>query len=74
LSSQMMDALIAMADTGSPSTKAMPWAAWTSRAETRLVFGDAVNPVKLNPKNLDWFAAHPVAALPAAPRSNRPRD
>ncbi|MES2444765.1 MAG: carboxylesterase family protein [Pseudomonadota bacterium] len=60
LSRQMMQALIALADTGSPSTAAMPWPAWTPAKEQKLVLGDSVRAVTLDSKRLDWLAAHPV--------------
>ena len=74
LSQQMMGALIAFAATGSPTTPAMPWPSWKPGDERKLVFGDQVTSVKLDPKRLDWFAAHPVATQPAPPRSGGPRD
>lgn len=74
LSQQMMGALIAFAATGSPTTPAMPWPAWKPGDERKLVFGDQVTSVKLDPKRLDWFAAHPVATQSAPPRSGGPRD
>jgi hypothetical protein len=52
----------------------MPWPAWKPGDERKLVFGDQVTSVKLDPKRLDWFAAHPVATQPAPPRSGGPRD
>lgn len=74
LSARMMQALIAFADTGSPSTAAMPWAAWSAKQEGKLVLGDTVAAVKLSPARLDWLAAHPATAQAPLTVSNRPRD
>jgi len=74
LSRQMMQALIALAETGSPSTPAMPWAAWSPKNDTALVLGDAVSTAKFNLAGQDWLAANPPAALPPEPMSSRPRD
>jgi para-nitrobenzyl esterase len=74
LSQQMMGALIAFASTGNPSTPAMPWPAWKPGDERKIVFGDQVSLVKLDPKRQDWLMAHNVAAQPAPPRSGSPRD
>lgn len=74
LSRHMMDALIAFAATGSPSTPAMPWPAWSKAKEVKLVFGDSAATVTLDRKRADWLAAHPVAVQPPAPRPTSPRD
>ena len=73
LSARMLGALIAFADTGSPSTKAMPWPAWSKRDDAKLVLGDTVAVEKLDSARLDWLAAHPAAA-PRPTGPGRPRD
>ena len=73
LTDQMAGALIAMAETGSPSTKAMPWPAWTAKDEQYLVLGDTAQPQKINVKRMDWLAAHPPAQA-AGPQARGPRD
>jgi len=73
LTEQMLGSLIALAETGSPSTKAMPWPAWTAASPQYLVLGDAVTTAKMNLKRMDWAAAHPPQiARPQGPA--RPRD
>jgi para-nitrobenzyl esterase len=65
-----MGALIALAETGSPDTAAMPWPAWTARKERRLVLSDRVTVEPLERKRLAWHAAHPIPLQsPAPPRS-----
>jgi len=73
LTDQMAGALIAMAETGSPSTKAMPWPAWTAKDEQYLVLGDTAQAQKINVKRMDWLAAHPPAQA-AGPQARGPRD
>jgi len=73
LTEQMLGSLIALAETGSPSTKAMPWPAWTAANPQYLMLGDTVTGGKMNMKRMDWAAAHPPQiARPQAPA--RPRD
>lgn len=75
LSAKMMGSLIAMAATGSPDTPAMRWRGWTPKAESKIVFGDSIAPVKLDPKRLDWLAAHPASTAPVVrPRGSNPID
>ncbi len=73
LSARMMTALIAMAETGSPDTPAMPWKAWSPKNDTLLWLGDTVEVKKLNVTGQAWLAAHKPAAV-NAPRPNTPRD
>lgn len=73
LSRQMMNALIAMADTGSPTTAAMPWKAWSPKNDTLLWLGDSVSVQKLNVAGQTWLAAHKPATA-SAPRPTGPRD
>jgi para-nitrobenzyl esterase len=75
LSDKMMGALIALAETSSPSTKAMTWPAWTPAHEQKIEFGDKVSLVDLNLKRMDWLAAHPAARFnDGRPQNNGPRD
>ncbi len=75
LSAQMMAALIHFADTGNPDTKAMPWAAWNPKMESKIDFGDSVKTIPLATKRLDWMAAHRPASQPITlPRAANPRD
>jgi para-nitrobenzyl esterase len=73
LSGKMLAALIAMAETGSPDTPAMPWPAWAPDAERKLVIGDTVSVQPLDVERLEWLREHP-AARPALPASRKPRD
>lgn len=61
LSDRMMQALIAMARTGSPSTARQPWPAWSTTSERNIMWGDRVTPGPLDRVRLDWLAAHPIA-------------
>ncbi|WCT76218.1 carboxylesterase/lipase family protein [Novosphingobium humi] len=74
LSKQMMEALMALANTGSPDTPAMPWKPWSAKNDTLLWFGDKVETVKLNVAGQTWLAAHKPAASAQPPRLSRPRD
>ena len=74
LSAKMMNALIALAATGSPSTPAMPWPAWRPGAERKIVLGDRIGVSPLDLRRLDWNAAHPVKAQPLPPTPSRIRD
>jgi para-nitrobenzyl esterase len=75
LSDQMARALIAMAETGSPSTPAMPWPAWSAARPSYLVLGDTASPAPLHVKRMDWVAAHPAQPIAAAtPARTGPRD
>lgn len=74
LSDEMMDALIALANTGSPSTPAVAWPAWSAKAEQKVEFGDKVAVVMLNTTRMDWLAAHPAAAVAGPPQRTGPRD
>jgi para-nitrobenzyl esterase len=75
LTDRMTGALIAFAETGDPSTPAMPWTAWSKAREQKLVMDDRTHMVDLDVKGMDWLAAHPPAPLaPAAPGRAGPRD
>jgi para-nitrobenzyl esterase len=74
LSAQMMDALIALANTGSPDTQAMPWRPWSSANDSYLLLGDTVSTVRFNAGNLAWLAGHRPAAAPRPTGPTTPRD
>jgi para-nitrobenzyl esterase len=75
LSDEMMDTLVALANTGSPSTPAVPWPAWSAANEQKVEFGDSIKVVKLNTQHMDWLAAHPAAPVaPNGPQRTGPRD
>jgi para-nitrobenzyl esterase len=71
---RMSGALIAFAETGSPSTPAMPWPAWSAAHEQKLVIDDRTHMVDIDVRAMDWLAAHPAAPLPPPPPRNGPRD
>ena len=71
LTDQMAGALIAFAKTGSPSTKAMPWPAWTKTKPQYLRLGDTVSTETMNMARMDWLAAHPPAVRTQDRRSVR---
>jgi para-nitrobenzyl esterase len=71
LSANMQSALIALANTGSPATRAMPWPASTKGAERKLVLGDRVSIAPLNVQRLNWQAAHPITPQMPARRTIR---
>jgi para-nitrobenzyl esterase len=74
LSAQMLGALIAMAETGSPSTKALAWPATTRKTNVKMQFDVPAKTVPLDAKRLDWLAAHPAAVQPRSTTPDRPRD
>jgi len=74
LSDRMKGALLALANTGSPDTPAMPWKAWSAKNDTLLWLGDKVEAVKINATGQAWIAAHKPAAANQMPRLSRPRD
>jgi para-nitrobenzyl esterase len=63
LSQTMMDALIAMAETGDPSTPRLHWPAWSSQAQPFVLFSDTAHVETLNTTGMDWLAAHPPAKV-----------
>ena len=69
----MAEALIALANTGSPSTPALHWPPFTEQQPTYAVFGDTASVQKLDIKRMDWAAAHPPKPI-APPQPVRPRD
>jgi para-nitrobenzyl esterase len=74
MSDRMIGALIALAETGNPSTAALNWPAWSSRAEKLVEFGDAISVRTMDGKRMDWLAAHPIGPERLAPRPGLPRD
>jgi para-nitrobenzyl esterase len=74
LSAQMLGALIAMAETGSPSTKALPWTPLTTKTDVKMVFDVPAKLEPLDGKRLDWVAAHPAASAPRPTTPGRPID
>jgi len=76
LSALMTQALINLAKTGNPSTGQMNWPAWAPDAESKIVFGDAVDVVPLNLEAHEFFSSHPAAEveLPPTPPRVGPRD
>ena len=71
LADRMAGALISLAETGSPSTGALAWPAWSASDPRYLLFGDTISVRTMDLKRMDWLAAHPPAE-PAAARG--PRD
>ena len=74
LSAQLMDALLALANTGSPDTAAMPWRPWSPANDSYLLLGDRVSTVRFNAGNLGWLAAHRPVAAPRPTGPTTPRD
>ncbi|HUO20956.1 MAG TPA: carboxylesterase family protein [Caulobacteraceae bacterium] len=72
---RMSGALIAFANTGDPSTPAMPWKPWSAAHEQKLVMDDATHMQDIDVNGMDWLKAHPAAAItPATPARTGPRD
>ncbi|QJU60033.1 carboxylesterase family protein [Sphingomonas sp. AP4-R1] len=74
LSAQMLGALIAMAETGSPSTKALPWTPLTMKTDAKMDFDVPARMVPLDGKKLDWLVAHPATPVARSTTPDRPRD
>lgn len=74
LSAQMLGALIAMAETGSPSTKAVAWPALTTKTDVKMQLDVPTKVVPLDSKRLNWLAAHPAAVQARSSRPGRPID
>jgi len=66
LADKMSDALIAFAKTGNPNTQAVVWPRYDPANEQVMEFGDAIRVNRMNTPGLDFFLAHPAAALPAS--------
>jgi para-nitrobenzyl esterase len=67
LSGHMMDALIAFARTGDPSTPAMSWPSWSARDERYLELDVTPAVLRMNPVRMDFVDAHPITPAAAAP-------
>jgi para-nitrobenzyl esterase len=74
LTDTMTSALIALARTGSPATKAQDWPAWSQAKPQYVVFGDSVSVRTMAIKRMDWQAANPPAVQPPEPGRIRARD
>ena len=74
LSERMKAALIALAETGSPSTPAMPWKPWSTKNDTALWWGDSIDVRPIYAAGQSWLAAHKPAPASQPPRLSRPRD
>jgi para-nitrobenzyl esterase len=74
LSARMMDALLALAETGSPDTAGMPWRPWTSANDTYLRLGDDISIRPFDTAGMAWLAAHPPAAAARTAGPSNPRD
>jgi para-nitrobenzyl esterase len=66
LSAEMMDTLVAFADTGNPNTAHVAWAPWSPDDEQKIIFGDKIAMAPLDVGRLSWLAAHPAGLQPAA--------
>ncbi len=72
LSGKMMEALIAFATTGDPTTHAVNWPKWTPTNEKLVEFGDTINVQSMNTVRLDFVAKHgAIGGAPPAPRAAR---
>ncbi len=74
LSTRMMDALLALAETGSPDTAAMPWRPWSNANDTYLRLGDDISTRAFDTVGMEWLTAHPPAAAPRSAVPSIPRD
>jgi para-nitrobenzyl esterase len=80
LSGLMMDALVAFAATGDPSTKTVRWPAWSAEREVMLEWGGAndADVVPIHVPGIEWLQAHPARHLTLAGDASRstggPRD
>lgn len=74
LSRLMMGSLISFAQSGSPSSKALPWPAWSQTNQQMMVFGDGARVEKLPVARMEWLAAHPPADVPRIGKPRTTRD
>jgi len=58
LSAKMTAALIAFANTGSPSTAAVPWPQWAPKNEKLVEFGDRISVEQMNTGRLEFMRTH----------------
>ena len=76
LSGMMMDALVAFAASGDPSTQAVPWPAWDPSHEVKLEWGGS-SPARIVPLDvpgIEWLRAHPAYRYDLLPPSAGARD
>lgn len=73
LTDTMASALIALADSGSPSTSMFQWPAYTEQHPSVAVFGETASVQKLDLARMNWVAAHPAKPIARA-EAPRPRD
>jgi para-nitrobenzyl esterase len=73
LSAIMTDSLVAFAETGTPSTPALSWPAWSSKDQKYVVFDQPLSIKPMNVKRMKWLDTHPAASGgdPYAPRTTR---
>jgi para-nitrobenzyl esterase len=76
LSAKMMDALIAFAATGNPSTSVVAWPAWKADREVKLEWGGKAptEVVPINVAGIEWLRAHPALRFDMMPPSLGARD
>ena len=74
LSAAMLEALIAMAATGSPDTPALRWPALSAGAERQIDIGRAVAVSPLDLKRMEWMEAHPLDRVAPAGARSHPID
>jgi len=73
LSGLMMDALVAFAATGDPSSSSVRWPAWSADHEVMLEWGGTkqTEVVALNVPAIEWLKAHPAQHLKVAVDAGR---
>jgi para-nitrobenzyl esterase len=75
LSQVMMGSLIALADTGSPSTPRFTWPAWSAKQQRYAAFKDGAMVEVMAEDRMAWLTAHPAAPVVVQPqRSAATRD
>ena len=74
LTDRMFGALVALAETGSPSNGELKWPAYNAASPQYVVLGEAMTVEKLPVKRMDWQAAHPVSPASRTPARSGPRD
>jgi para-nitrobenzyl esterase len=76
MSAAMTAALMALAETGNPSTAEYPWPAWSPAVEVKMLWADDIGVQPLNVQAIEFLASHqamPVELPPEPPRVG-PRD
>ena len=74
LTDGMTGALIAFAETGSPTTPQLSWPAWSAQSPQYMVFGDTATVQTMDLKRMDWLSAHPLTPANAQPQRTGARD